>query len=108
MVQAVCLPFVKRYRPEGARLGALSIMVGGDAQTFSEATTTAVFEAIGGYHAHMGGAGAGAAAKLVNQLLTAVNALAAAEGLALARSLGCDANIIAKRRAQCEVVRSIF
>ena len=66
---------------------------------------------LGGYVVRMGGAGSGmrrsrpasirerlftrrcdvgAAAKLVNQQLTAANALAATEGLALARGIGMD------------------
>ena len=45
---------------------------------------------MGGLSKLMGGPGAGAAAKLINQLLTACNAHAASEALALARSLGLD------------------
>ena len=45
---------------------------------------------MGSYVVRMGQPGAGAAAKLINQLLTASNALAATEALALARAMGFD------------------
>merc|ERR1719498_1881035 len=61
-------------------------MCGGDEQTFADAKP--VLEGMGGYVVRMGGAGSGAAAKLINQQLTASNALAATEGLALARAMG--------------------
>jgi len=47
-------------------------------------------DGMGGYVVRMGEPGAGAAAKLINQLLTASNALAATEALALARAMGFD------------------
>jgi 3-hydroxyisobutyrate dehydrogenase len=47
-------------------------------------------DGMGGYVVRMGQPGAGAAAKLINQLLTASNALAATEALALARAMGFD------------------
>lgn len=75
--------------PEGAAKGTLSIMCGGDAGTFDAAKP--VLDGMGAYVVRMGGGGAGAAAKLVNQQLTAVNALAATEGLALARAMGMGA-----------------
>jgi len=74
--------------PEGAAKGTLSIMVGGSETVFDDACT--VFPAMGGYWVRMGGPGAGAAAKLINQLLTASNALAATEALALARRVRID------------------
>lgn len=74
--------------PEGAKNGTLSVMVGGSQQTYDEAGE--VLDAISAARAKLGEAGAGAAAKLVNQLLVAANAHAAAEALALATSLGCD------------------
>ena len=79
--------------PEGARLGTLSIMCGGEEATFVDAKP--VLEGMGGYVVRMGAAGAGAAAKLVNQQLTASNALAATEGLALAQAMGMKAADIA-------------
>ena len=72
--------------PEGAAKGTLSIMCGGEVSTFEAART--VLGGMGAYVVRMGGAGSGAAAKLVNQQLTASNALAATEGLALALKMG--------------------
>ena len=74
--------------PEGAANGTLTIMAGGDSAAFAAASEA--FDGMGGLSKLMGGAGAGAAAKLINQLLTACNAHAASEALALARSLGLD------------------
>ena len=74
--------------PEGAAKGTLSVMAGGSSADFEAAQPA--LAGIGGYCVLMGGPGAGAAAKLVNQLLTAGNALAATEGLALARAMGFD------------------
>ena len=74
--------------PEGARSGALAVMCGGEEASFAAAAE--VLDAIGGRSVLLGGPGAGAGAKLVNQLLAAANAHAAAEALALAKALGCD------------------
>ncbi|KAH8092841.1 3-hydroxyisobutyrate dehydrogenase [Aureococcus anophagefferens] len=74
--------------PEGARSGALAVMCRGEEASFAAAAE--VLDAIGGRSVLLGGPGAGAGAKLVNQLLAAANAHAAAEALALARELGCD------------------
>ncbi len=74
--------------PEGAAKGTLSIMAGGDEATMEAARP--VLEGMGGYVVRMGDAGSGAAAKLINQLLTAANAHAATEALALARAMGLD------------------
>ena len=74
--------------PEGAANGTLSIMVGGAAADFEAARP--VLDGMGGYVVRMGDGGAGALAKLINQLLTASNSLAASEALALARRSGLD------------------
>ena len=74
--------------PEGAANGTLSIMVGGSEADFTAARPA--LDGMGGYVVRMGAPGAGAAAKLINQLLTASNALAATEALALARAMGFD------------------
>lgn len=74
--------------PEGAANGMLTIMVGGGKETFE--ASREVMDTLGSRSVHLGGPGAGAAAKLVNQLLTASNALAASEALALARAMGID------------------
>ncbi|CAM9889829.1 unnamed protein product, partial [Ascophyllum nodosum] len=72
--------------PQGAKDGTLSIMVGGQSKHLD--TCMAVFEAMGSRIEHMGPAGAGAAAKLVNQHLVVINTVAACEAYVLAKSLG--------------------
>lgn len=83
--------------PEGASAGRLTVMVGGPTQVYRDMQE--VLDAFASKHARLGDAGAGAAAKLVNQLLVVANAHAAAEGLALATALGCD---LAKLRSLLE------
>jgi 3-hydroxyisobutyrate dehydrogenase-like beta-hydroxyacid dehydrogenase len=74
--------------PEGAANATLTIMVGGDAKTFSRAQ--AVLQAMGRHVRLVGGPGSGCVAKLVNQALTAVHTAAAAEAMALAVKAGAD------------------
>jgi 3-hydroxyisobutyrate dehydrogenase len=69
----------------GAEAGTLTVMVGGDAETFERARP--VLSAFGGRITHVGPVGAGDALKAVNNALLAVNILAVGEGLtALARA----------------------
>ncbi|CAM9105106.1 unnamed protein product [Ectocarpus sp. 6 AP-2014] len=72
--------------PQGALEGTLSIMVGGKGEHLK--TCLPVLEAMGSRIEHMGGYGAGAAAKLVNQHLVITNTVAACEAYVLARRLG--------------------
>eukprot|EP00752_Nemacystus_decipiens_P008671 g7739.t1 len=72
--------------PQGALEGTLSIMVGGKEEHLN--TCRPVFEAMGSRIEHMGGWGAGAAAKLVNQHLVITNTVAACEAYVLSRRLG--------------------
>lgn len=72
----------------GAKEGTLSIMVGGPEQVFQRCLP--VFEAIGKTIVHIGDHGAGQTAKLVNQVIVALNLLAMAEGLAFAAKSGVD------------------
>ena len=74
--------------PEGAESGALAIMVGGDDTHVAAAMP--VLEALGSNVTHLGGAGAGHTAKLVNQTMVGVILEAVAEGLALAERAGLD------------------
>ncbi|HVC20076.1 MAG TPA: NAD(P)-dependent oxidoreductase [Vicinamibacterales bacterium] len=74
--------------PEGAADATLTIMVGGEAADAARAAP--VLRALGRHIHHLGGAGTGSAAKLVNQALTAVHAAAAAEALLLASAAGLD------------------
>jgi 3-hydroxyisobutyrate dehydrogenase-like beta-hydroxyacid dehydrogenase len=79
--------------PGGAAAGTLAIMVGGDKSAFE--TANEYFEKMGAKVKNMGPAGAGTAMKLINQLLVAVNTVAAAEAFALANSAGVDIQIAA-------------
>lgn len=74
--------------PVGAEAGTLTIMVGGEQAAFDRALP--VFRVMGHTVAHIGGPGAGTAAKLVNQLLVGVHAQAACEALLLAGRSGLD------------------
>jgi len=73
---------------EGAAKGALSIMVGGEADQFQRALP--VFQAMGKAITHVGAAGAGQTVKLVNQILVVGNALAMCEALLFAQAGGVD------------------
>jgi 3-hydroxyisobutyrate dehydrogenase len=72
----------------GARAGTLSVMVGGDSETFSQLSS--VFNAIGSSITHVGPCGAGQMTKCVNQLVVALTVAAMSEGLMLAESSGLD------------------
>ena len=74
---------------EGARNGRLSVMAGGDEAVLAKARP--VLESYAARIAHMGGTGAGQAAKAVNQVLVAGINEAVCEGLALGEKLGLDA-----------------
>ena len=74
--------------PAGADAGTLTVMVGGDEQTFERAVP--VFEAFGAKIRRCGPVGSGQAIKLVNQLLVAVHTMASAEAAAMAVQLGAD------------------
>jgi len=72
----------------GARNGTLSIMVGGDAETFQECLP--IFQAMGKTITHVGGHGMGQTVKLCNQILVGLNMLAVAEALMFASKAGVD------------------
>lgn len=71
---------------EGARQGALAIMVGGDAAVLERARP--VLEAIGKRITHMGPVGSGQATKAVNQIMAAGINQAVSEALAFAEAQG--------------------
>jgi 3-hydroxyisobutyrate dehydrogenase len=73
---------------EGAALGTLSIMVGGETQDFERALP--VLQAIGKKIIHVGPIGAGQTVKLVNQIVVVGNTLAMCEGLLFAQAGGVD------------------
>lgn len=80
--------------PEGADNGTLAIMAGGSAAGVARGRP--VMRHYGRTIVHMGPAGAGTHAKLVNQLLTLVHGAAAAEALALAQRVGLDLDALAQ------------
>lgn len=72
----------------GAEAGTLSIMVGGDEESFRRVQP--VLQCLGSLIRYLGPPGSGQATKLVNQLLTAVHQAAAVEALYLAQRYGLD------------------
>ncbi|MDN5924566.1 MAG: NAD(P)-dependent oxidoreductase [Xanthomonadales bacterium] len=77
---------------EGARLGTLAVMVGGDAETLAYAQPA--LDCYGKRIVPMGGVGAGQSTKAVNQVLVAGIAEAVCEGLALGEALGLKADAL--------------
>ncbi|MGH3442372.1 MAG: NAD(P)-dependent oxidoreductase [Nitriliruptorales bacterium] len=73
---------------EGAERGTLSIMVGGEAADVARAMP--LLEAMGSTVTHVGGHGAGQAAKLCNQILVVVTMLGVSEALVFAAAHGLD------------------
>jgi 2-hydroxy-3-oxopropionate reductase len=73
---------------EGAAKGTLSIMIGGEKESFERAMP--YLEAFGETITHVGGQGAGQMVKLVNQILVVVNMLAVSEALIFAEAGGLD------------------
>jgi 3-hydroxyisobutyrate dehydrogenase len=80
--------------PEGAAAGTLAIMVGGREEAFARALP--VLQAYGRTVRRLGGVGSGTYAKLVNQLLTVVHGLAAAEAIAFADRTGLSLDGLAE------------
>lgn len=72
----------------GAKNAALSIMVGGDEETF--ARVKPLFDLIGKTVTHVGPAGSGQVAKVANQIIVALTIEAVAEGLVFASKAGAD------------------
>jgi len=73
----------------GAAAATLTFMVGGERAAFAAAAP--LLGAMGKAVTHVGGAGAGSAAKLCNNLVLGASMLAVAEAHALGRKLGVDA-----------------
>ncbi len=74
--------------PRGAEDATLTIMVGGEEESFSRVEP--VLAALGTLVVHVGGHGAGQAAKLCNNLMAGCNMVAAAEACAIAEREGLD------------------
>lgn len=90
----------------GASAGTLSMMVGGDEADV--ATVRPVLEVIGGTLTHLGPLGAGALAKLCNQVVVAGTLASLAEAFGLARAGGLDpaqlARVLSSGLAASEVL----
>jgi 3-hydroxyisobutyrate dehydrogenase-like beta-hydroxyacid dehydrogenase len=78
--------------PAGAASGDLCLMVGGPGDVF--ARTRALLDAIGRPVFHCGDTGTGMTAKLVNNALAHVNALAVCEAFALGAKNGMDPKVL--------------
>ncbi len=78
--------------PERAAEGTLTFMVGGDGPVLDRCRP--ILRTMGNYIFHLGPVGAGLMAKLVNQILVALNSLAACETLAWAERYGANLNKI--------------
>jgi 3-hydroxyisobutyrate dehydrogenase-like beta-hydroxyacid dehydrogenase len=74
--------------PAGARDGALSCMIGGDAATLERCMP--IFKAVGKTFTHIGPAGAGQLCKACNQLVLSGALMGACEALTMAKKCGVD------------------
>lgn len=74
----------------GAEAGTLTFMVGGSDEAFAAAKP--VLEAMGRNIFHAGPSGAGAAAKICNNMMLAIEMIAVSEGFNLAEKLGLEAH----------------
>jgi 3-hydroxyisobutyrate dehydrogenase len=82
----------------GARNATLSIMVGGDKNTFDEALP--ILEVMGGNIVFQGAAGAGQHTKMANQIAIAAGMVAVCESLAYAKKSGLDPDTVLKSIGQ--------
>ena len=78
----------------GAREARLTIMVGGDADTFAEAEP--LLRVMGPNVVHQGGAGAGQHTKMSNQIAIAGTMIGVCEAMAYAQAAGLDAEQVLK------------
>jgi 3-hydroxyisobutyrate dehydrogenase len=76
----------------GASAGTLTFMAGGDEAVFSAARP--VLEAMGKRIVHCGGAGAGQAAKICNNMILGATMIATCEAFLLAEKLGLSAQAL--------------
>ena len=74
-----------------AAAGTLTFMVGGSDAAFKRAET--VLQAMGKAVIHAGGAGAGQAAKICNNMMLGIHMIGTCEGFAMAQRLGLDPQV---------------
>lgn len=77
---------------EKAIEGTLSVMAGGDEETFEKIKP--ILEYMGASIVHVGPVGSGNSVKLVNQVVVANNIIALSEGVTLAKELGLDLDTV--------------
>jgi 3-hydroxyisobutyrate dehydrogenase len=80
--------------PVSGRPPGMTVMAGGDKAVFERCRP--LFDAMAGNVFHVGGAGAGCAAKLVTQYLGYTNFIAALEGMLIGAKAGLDLNVLAQ------------
>ncbi len=78
--------------PHGARAATLTVMVGGEKKVFEQCVP--IFKAIGKDYHHVGPSGAGCITKLINNLCSLANTVAACEGFVLGVKAGIDPKIL--------------
>ncbi len=87
----------------GAQAGTLTFMVGGRDEAFAQAKS--ILELMGKTIVHAGGAGAGQAAKICNNMILGISMIAVSEAFVLAEKLGLDKqklfDISSKSSGQC-------
>jgi len=76
----------------GAKGATLTFMCGGEAAAFDRARP--ILEKMGRKIVHCGGAGAGQAAKICNNMILGISMIAVSEGFVLAEKLGLDAQAL--------------
>lgn len=76
----------------GAKNGTLTIMVGGELETFE--ICQSVFAAMGKTIRYCGSVGSGQAVKLCNQILCSLNLVGVCEAMLLAQKQGIDPNLV--------------
>jgi len=84
----------------GAEAGSLTIMAGGDEQSFNRALP--ILQVMGDRITHVGSVGAGQVAKAANQVIVGLNIGAVAEALALAKAAGVEPGKV------CEALKGGF
>lgn len=76
----------------GAAAGTLTFMAGGSPEAFEKARP--LFEVMGSRAVHCGGAGAGQAAKICNNMVLGISMIGVCEAFGLAKKLGLDAHAL--------------
>ncbi|MFC0331551.1 NAD(P)-binding domain-containing protein [Paenibacillus sepulcri] len=76
----------------GAIAGTLSVMVGGQEETYNRVHS--LFEAVGSRISYVGASGSGSTVKLINQLMVGIHSQAVSEAYALGCKAGLDPDLL--------------